>query len=155
MAHFESRFRLALVTLVALSSACARSTGTNTGQTEPATPPNAARPSGVTAEDVERAPNVPIEQLLQSKVPGIIVSRTADGSIAIRIRGSSTLTGSNEPLYVVDGMPIQAGPNGGLTGINPYDIASIKVLKDPAETTMYGVRGANGVIIIKTKRPNQ
>ena len=155
MAHFESRFRLALVTLVALSSACARSTGTNTGQTEPATPPTAARSGGVTAEDVERAPNVPIEQLLQSKVPGIIVSRTEDGSIAIRIRGSSTLTGSNEPLYVVDGMPIQAGPNGGLTGINPYDIASIKVLKDPAETTMYGVRGANGVIIIKTKRPNQ
>lgn len=154
MAHFESRFRLALVALVALSSACARNTETNTGQTEPAAPPKAARTSGVTAEDLERAPNIPIEQLLQSKVPGIVVSRTEDGSIAIRIRGTSSFTGSNEPLYVVDGMPIQAGPNGGLTGINPYDIASIKVLKDPAETTMYGVRGANGVIIIKTKRPN-
>ena len=86
---------------------------------------------------------------------GVVVSRTEDGGIAIRIRGASTFTGSNAPLYVVDGVAIQPGPNGSLTGINPYDIASIKVLKEAAETTMYGSRGANGVIVIKTKRPNQ
>ena len=93
-----------------------------------------------------------IEQILQSKVAGIVVSRTDDGGIAIRIRGTSSFTGSNAPLYVIDGIPITPGPNGSLTGINPYDIASIKVLKDPADITMYGVRGANGVILIKTKK---
>jgi TonB-dependent SusC/RagA subfamily outer membrane receptor len=53
---------------------------------------------------------------------------------------------------VLDGVPITPGPGGSLTGIDPYDIESIKVLKDPADTAMYGMRGANGVIIITTKR---
>jgi TonB-dependent SusC/RagA subfamily outer membrane receptor len=53
---------------------------------------------------------------------------------------------------MVDGSPFMPGPNGTLTGLNPYDIESIKVLKDPADLAMYGVRGANGVIIIKTKQ---
>ena len=58
-------------------------------------------------------------------------------------------------LYVVDGVTIQPGPNGALTGINPYDIESIKVLKDPADTSMYGMRGANGVIVVTTKKPGR
>ena len=106
----------------------------------------------MTASDVERAPNVPIEQILQSKVPGIIVSRLDDGSISIRMRGTSTFSASSAPLYVVDGVALQPGTNGGLTGVNPYDIQSIKVLKDAVDLTMYGSRGANGVIVIKTKR---
>src|SRR5439155_21778993 len=57
------------------------------------------------------------------------------------------------PLYVLDGVAIEPGPNGYLTGVNPNDIDSIEVLKEPAETALYGVRGANGVIIVKTKRP--
>ncbi|HEV7836867.1 MAG TPA: TonB-dependent receptor plug domain-containing protein, partial [Gemmatimonadaceae bacterium] len=91
---------------------------------------------------------------LASRVPGIIVDRTSDGGIAIRLRGATTILGSNAPLYIVDGIPIEAGPNGSLTGINPMDIASIEVLKDAAATSMYGVRGANGVIVIKTKITN-
>jgi TonB-dependent SusC/RagA subfamily outer membrane receptor len=55
-------------------------------------------------------------------------------------------------LYVVDGVPIQPGPGGSLVGIDPYDIESIEVLKDPADTALYGMRGANGVIVVKTKR---
>ena len=109
----------------------------------------------MTAADLANSPNVPIEQLLQSKVPGIIVTRTDDGGISIRIRGTSSFTGNNAPLYVVDGVAMQPSSNGSLIGINPYDIASIKVLKDPADLTMYGSRGANGVIVIKTKKPNQ
>jgi len=88
------------------------------------------------------------------RFPGVDVRRTADGGIAVRIRGATSIRGSNEPLYVVDGIPIQPGPNGSLTGINPHDIATIQVLKDPAETAMYGMRGANGVIVITTKRPD-
>jgi TonB-dependent SusC/RagA subfamily outer membrane receptor len=91
-----------------------------------------------------------------SKVPGITVSRTRDGSIAIRIRGgSSSFYGSNDPLYIVDGVPFQVGQDGGLTGINPRDIASIEVLKDAGATAIYGVRGANGVVIITTKQAGQ
>ena len=52
---------------------------------------------------------------------------------------------------MIDDVPISAGPNGTLTGVNPYDIESIKVLKDPADTGIYGIRGGNGVILITTK----
>ena len=120
--------------------------------------PAAAAPverSTVTAEDIERAPGQPIEQQLMNKVPGVEVSRTATGDIAIRIRGGSSLFGNNEPLYVVDGIAVQPGEDGGLPGVNPYDIASIQVLKDATSTTMYGSRGANGVIVIKTKQSNK
>ncbi|HJQ21421.1 MAG TPA: TonB-dependent receptor plug domain-containing protein [Gemmatimonadaceae bacterium] len=106
----------------------------------------------VQGKDIEDHPDENIEQMLQGKVAGVVVSRTADGSLAVRIRGSTS--GYNEePLYVVDGIAVQPGPSGALSGINPRDIDSIKVLKGPAETAMYGSRGANGVIVIKTKRP--
>ena len=115
-------------------------------------------PSGrsiVTSEDLERSPGQSVESVLMSKVPGIIVSRGPDGSIAIQIRGPSTLSSSTDPLFIVDGTTFHAGPGGSLTGINPFDISSIEVLKDAASTTMYGVRGANGVIIIKLKHGPQ
>lgn len=113
------------------------------------------RHSIVTSEDLERSPGEPIENILMSKVPGIVVTRAPDGGIAIRIRGPVSITGTNEPLYIVNGMAFQSGPEGSLTGINPYDIASIEVLKDAAGTAMYGVRGANGVIVIKLKQGRQ
>ena len=107
----------------------------------------------VTAEDIERSPGTPIEQIIEAKIPGIHVTRTSSGAIAIRIRGTSSFYSSNDPLYVIDGTPLDAGPEGALTGLNPYDIESIRVLKDPADIGVYGVRGANGVIVITTKRP--
>ena len=71
----------------------------------------------------------------------------------MQIRGSGSLNADTQPLYVIDGVPITPGPGGSLSGINPYDIASIEVLKDAVSTTMYGSRGANGVILIKMKKP--
>lgn len=112
-----------------------------------------ARAPVVTAEDIERSPGTPLEQIIEAKIPGIQVTRTSNGAIAIRIRGTSSIYSSNEPLYVIDGTPLDAGAGGALTGLNPYDIESIRVLKDPADTGLYGVRGANGVIVITTKRP--
>ena len=91
------------------------------------------------------------EELLAGRFPGVQVLRVT-GGIAVRIRGESTITGDKEPLYVVDGMTIEAGPGGALTGINPSDIEKIEVLKDIGSTAQYGVRGANGVILITTKR---
>jgi TonB-dependent SusC/RagA subfamily outer membrane receptor len=120
----------------------------------PAPPPAATPGTMITGEELDRAGNDPIEKTLEAKVPGIIVSRAPDGSLVIRIRGNSSINGNMEPLYVIDGMAIQPGPGGALSGINPHDIASIEVLKDAASLSFYGLRAANGVILIKTKHSN-
>ena len=146
MTAFPSRDVLLPVFLLGLGSGCVHRSSTS--------PPSPPRGSIVTAEDIERQPGQPIEQVLMGRFPGVTVTRTSDGGIAVRIRGTTSIRGSNEPLYVIDGVEIQAGPGGSLTGINPHDIASIEVVKDPAGEAMYGVRGANGVIIITTKRPD-
>jgi TonB-dependent starch-binding outer membrane protein SusC len=117
--------------------------------------PAPASNADVTSEDLRTSPERSIEQQLMAKVPGITVSRTSSGGLAIRIRGGSSLYGNNSPLYVIDGLAVEAGPDGEMPGINPYDIESIKVLKDTEAMTMYGSRGANGVIIIRTKLSNK
>jgi TonB-dependent SusC/RagA subfamily outer membrane receptor len=109
----------------------------------------------VTAEDIEHGGNHPIEDLLQAKAAGVLVTRAADGGISLRIRGVSSFMSSNEPLFVIDGVPVRSGPGGALSGVNPYDIESIEVLKNPEDIGIYGIRGANGVIVIKTKRPGR
>ena len=116
------------------------------------TPQTTTDKSSVDSKAVADNPGQPIEQILEGRISGVTVARTADGGISVRVRGVSSFSQSNEPLYIVDGTPITPGPNGSLSGISPYDIESIKVLKDPASLTMYGSRGANGVILIKTKK---
>jgi TonB-dependent SusC/RagA subfamily outer membrane receptor len=107
----------------------------------------------VTAADLERNTAEPIEKVLQAKVPGLLVGRTTTGGVAVQIRGASSFSLATRPLYVIDESPMEPGPGGELAGINPHDIESIRVLKDPAELGIYGMRGANGVILITTKRP--
>ena len=92
-----------------------------------------------------------VEELLAGRVAGVRVIPTANGGFMIRIRGMSSITGNAEPLYVVDGMVVQVEPGQGLNWLDVREIARIDILKDPAETSMYGVRGANGVILIRTK----
>src|SRR5450759_3693583 len=144
--------------LVALMSACASANSASTGRTPPDRPlPPPSQGTIVTADDIDHSTTVdPIERALAARVPGVIITRAADGGLAIRIRGQTTVNGETEPLYVIDGLPVQSGPGGSLTGINPKDIASIEVLKDASATAFYGVRGSNGVIVIKTKHtPDQ
>lgn len=117
------------------------------GAAAPAPPGSAA----VTSADIDRNPNANVEEILKGRIAGVHVERTSDGGIMVRVRGSNTLQGNSAPLYLLDGVPIEPNANGSI-GVNPYDIESIKVLKDPASLTMYGVRGANGVVVIKTKR---
>ena len=141
------RARLPVGLLVGLSSGCVHRSSTS--------PPSPPPSSTVTAAAIQRAPDQSIEQMLMGHFPGVVVTRTVGGGISVRIRGISSFYSSNEPLYVLDGSPIQPGPNGSLTWLNPYDIESIQVLKDPAETAIYGMRGANGVIVITTKLPGR
>lgn len=129
--------------------------GSRAGRDDAAAPKTPSGDSIVTAEDIERTPPQSIEELLTSRFPGIMVTRSADGGIAIRIRGTTSVHGRTEPLFVIDGVPIEPGPGGSLFGINPHDIESIQVLTDAASTTMYGMRGANGIIVIKTKVPER
>lgn len=105
------------------------------------------------------------EQLIQAKVPGVQVvdNNEPGGGMQIRIRGGTSVTSSNQPLFVVDNVPLPTGDgslqaSGGVSSgrnplnfLNPEDIESITVLKDAAATAIYGSRGANGVIVITTK----
>lgn len=118
----------------------------------PAPAPKGAPAEASTVKSDSRVPNESVEKMLQGRIAGVQVTTTPDGSIAVRIRGASSAYGNNEPLYIVDGLPVQPGANGALSGLSPSDIDSIKVLKDAADIAMYGSRGANGVIIVKTKR---
>jgi TonB-dependent SusC/RagA subfamily outer membrane receptor len=85
-----------------------------------------------------------VSEMLRGNAPGVLVKTNGDGSTKIRIRGSNSLNGNNDPLYIVDGVPMGS--------YSPNDVESIEILKDASATAIYGSRGANGVVIITTKR---
>ena len=110
-------------------------------------------------------PVIGVDQALQGRAAGVQVfqnSGTPGAGIAVRVRGAASISGSNEPLYVVDGLPIITGSSSqlgtgnqginGLNDLNPNDIATIEVLKDAASAAIYGSRASNGVVLITTKR---
>ena len=105
--------------------------------------PIKSSPSVITAAEIEQRPGATIAEILKGRVAGVEVMGNR-----VLIRGKSSIMGSNEPLYVVDGVPLMFAPS-----MNPLDIETIEVLKG-SETALYGVRGANGVIVITTKRAN-
>lgn len=145
---------LPLGVAAALLSACGGPPRTSPEPAVTATRPATAEGNTVTRDDVTRTPRESVEKYLEGRVAGVVVGQAPGGGLSVRIRGASSFSSNEGPLYILDGMAITAGPSGTLVGVNPYDIDSIKVLKDPADTAMYGSRGANGVIIIKTKRTN-
>ena len=124
----------------------------------------------VSGEDINRVPAASIEQALQGKVAGSDIQRNSGvpgGDFQVRLRGLTTILGSVSPLYILDGTilgdPSILGGTSAITGVparvpsriadlNPNDIASIEILKGAAASTMYGSKGANGVVIIRTRR---
>ncbi len=104
-------------------------------------------PNEVDNQTLKQVNTASVNQKLQGQVSGVTVGNdnSPGGGAMVRIRGIGSIN-ANSPLYVVDGVPI----SGNINSINPNDIASVNVLKDPAQTAMYGVRGANGVIVINT-----
>ena len=123
------------------------------------------------SEDVLRAqPVSSIDQALQGRAAGVIVQQTSGspaGGVSVIVRGSSSINASSQPLYVIDGIPISSSNTGGIANIeggqggqnsnpmasiSPDDIESIEILKDASATAIYGAQGANGVVLITTKR---
>ena len=148
-----SRSYLVSMLVLAAVAACSRSRAAGEAPAPQSTGAPANESTRVTSEAIDNSPGVTVERILADRVPGVHIGRASDGSMTIQIRGASSIRMDTQPLYVIDGIPITAGPGGSLSGISPYDIASIQVLKDAASTSMYGSRGANGVIVIKTKKP--
>ena len=120
--------------------------------------------SSVKTTEIQQTPMTSIDQGLVGRASGVQVTQTSGmpGAVAsIRVRGSSSLQGGNEPLYVIDGFPVYSGTGFGSTGgntqisglstVNPSDIESIEILKDASATAIYGARAANGVVLITTK----
>lgn len=121
--------------------------------------------SSVSSKDIQNLPMASPDQMLQGRAAGVQVnssSGTPGGGMFIRVRGSTSINASSDPLYVVDGIPIVAdnqsavGLGGQITNpladINPADIESMEILKDASATAIYGARAANGVVLITTKR---
>lgn len=117
--------------------------------------------------ELKSQPVASVERLLQGAVPGAIVTQTSGqpgGGVSVQIRGANSISASSEPLYVIDGFPVNndydigdAGVTTGskinpLSSLNTADIESIDVLKDASATAIYGSRGANGVILVTTKK---
>ncbi|MCE6987789.1 TonB-dependent receptor [Dyadobacter sp. CY323] len=125
----------------------------------------ASSTSRVSATEYKSAVINTVDQALQGRTTGVQVTESSGepgASTVVRIRGNNSLSGNNEPLYVIDGFPMpayrEAGANftgaytqNGLYGINPNDIESMEILKDASATAIYGSRGANGVVLITTK----
>ncbi|SEO13042.1 TonB-linked outer membrane protein, SusC/RagA family [Mucilaginibacter sp. OK283] len=108
--------------------------------------------SSLSSKDFKDQPVTRIDQALQGRVAGVQVvnnSGAPGGDVKIRVRGSNSILGDNNPLYVIDGFI-----GGDFNNLNPDDIANIEVLKDASSTAIYGSRGANGVVLITTKKGN-
>jgi TonB-dependent SusC/RagA subfamily outer membrane receptor len=106
----------------------------------------------VDGDDLHGIPEAQLESMLVGRVAGVQIIKLAGGGISVRIRGQGSINGDTEPLYVVDGMLVHATADRGLYWLNPADIRRIEILKDASTTSMYGVRGANGVVLISTRR---
>jgi TonB-linked SusC/RagA family outer membrane protein len=110
--------------------------------------------ASVGGDKLREVPSTDITQSLQNRVAGVDLSQTSTqpgSSMQIRIRGTRSLTASNDPLIVLDGVPFM----GSISDINPNDIKSMDILKDASSTAIYGSRGANGVILITTEKGAQ
>jgi len=108
--------------------------------------------SSVSSKDIAGLTVTGLDQAMQGKMAGVQVTQNSGepgGRVSVRVRGLGSITGGNEPLYIVDGVPY--GPDA-LNAINPNDIDRIDVLKDAASAAIYGSRGTNGVVLITTKR---
>lgn len=156
MGRSPSIARFACLIFVATLSvaACRRPTEDPVANPGPFVPPPAVATGSagtVEAEEVRDQKVVNPVEMIQGRIAGVEVTQLPTGGISVRIRGGSSVTLSNEPLYVIDGMPTTVEQGGAISWLSPHDIDRIQVLKDAASTAFWGSRGANGVVVITTK----
>ena len=107
--------------------------------------------SSIDGEAQPRGTATTMADLLEGKVPGLEVRRLGNGDVSVRIRGDRSLKADGEPLYVVDGIPMNGRTI--MTDLDPREVKSVEVLKEAGSLAAYGSRGANGVILIRLKKP--
>jgi iron complex outermembrane receptor protein len=155
MARPSHAYVVAILAAALSGAACGGAPPANPGPDDGSWDPPPAAAAGsagvLTSKDVERTRVTRAEELLEGRFAGVQVTRLASGGISVQIRGATSVSLNTEPLYVIDGIPVEAEPGGALKWLNPHDIDRIEVLKDPGSTAFYGVRGANGVILITLK----
>ncbi len=121
--------------------------------------------ASIKAKELENVPAASVEQLMQGRAAGVQITQNSGapgGGITVRIRGTTSVSADNQPLWVVDGVPIRnegivgslaaGSTNSPISDLNPADIESIEVLKDASTAAIYGARAANGVVLVTTKR---
>ncbi len=159
-----------LVTAAVFAAGCATTPGIDSGANGAQTTPEGASDdevqvgygtqdrdeltgavSSIRGEDAGREVTSIID-LMEGRLPGVTVRRLGNGDVSIRVRGASSFMGGGEPLFVIDGRPVMTPASSALMAISPRDIVRIDVLKDAGATAIYGSRGANGVIVITTRR---
>jgi TonB-linked SusC/RagA family outer membrane protein len=115
--------------------------------------------SSISTKDIEKTVNTTVEQAIQGRVAGVYITQNSGqpgGGISVAIRGTSSINGNTEPLYVIDGVQVQGGGTANssnpLAGLNPNDIEDMQILQGPSATAIYGSRATNGVVLVTTKR---
>jgi TonB-dependent SusC/RagA subfamily outer membrane receptor len=114
-----------------------------------AAPAAAADPNTVSTDEQARSGAGSVEQILAGRISGVTVTAAPGGGLVVRFAGPTSFYAGQEPLFVIDGIPVEV-QRGTLTWLSAHDVESIRALKG-ADATIYGVRGSNGVIVIKTK----
>ena len=138
---------LAIVCVVVVLG-CSRNPESGEGPAPRAAPPPPS-PNEVTADEDARAGAQTLDQMLAGRISGVTVSASPGGGIVVRFAGPTSFYAGQDPLFVIDGVPVEVRA-GTLSWLSPNDVQSIKALKG-ADASIYGVRGSNGVIEIKTK----
>lgn len=108
--------------------------------------------SSLKGDTIQHRSATQIEELIRGQVAGVQVRHTPSGGFKMYIRGIRSFYGSNESLYVVDGTPVHVPPGRGIDWLSPHDIERIDILKDAGTTASYGMRAADGVVLITTRR---
>lgn len=146
MTSYSTRRLFVLIVATGFLGACAHRTEQEQSQSAPAPPP---APSTVSTDEQARQHPRSLDQILAGRISGVIVTPASGGGIIVRMGGPTSFRSGQDPLFVIDGAPM-AVTAGTLSWLNPSDVESIRALKG-ADAAIYGVRGANGVIVIKTK----
>jgi TonB-dependent SusC/RagA subfamily outer membrane receptor len=140
--------KTAAIVSVSVLLACSHNTDQSSGPAPRAAPPPPA-PNEVRTDEDARANAQSLDQILAGRISGVTVYATPGGGIVVRFAGPTSFYSGQDPLFVIDGVPTEVRA-GTLSWLSPNDIESIRALKG-ADASIYGVRGSNGVIEIKTK----